>query len=179
MIEWCSEKRSSNQLSSYQMPNSPYCMIYLWWETERENWSWSLGSERVKGTFVWPYSGPRIAGQAHTFVHSGATIAPDWFNNFRDTLDWFRHVYNQIHLDMKGFFYHSNYSYSGTCPNKHVCLIWKNLQIYVIFLSQFCLTNISPQHFCITLHCTIMYLLNFGLIFIQCKFTYIPYTFQL
>ena len=21
---------------------SPYCMIYLWWETERENWSWSL-----------------------------------------------------------------------------------------------------------------------------------------
>ena len=28
------------------MPGSPYCMIYLWWETWRENWSWSL-LERV------------------------------------------------------------------------------------------------------------------------------------
>ena len=24
------------------LPNSPHCMIYLWWDTERENWSWSL-----------------------------------------------------------------------------------------------------------------------------------------
>ena len=24
------------------MPSSPYCMIYLWWETERENYGWSL-----------------------------------------------------------------------------------------------------------------------------------------
>ena len=28
--------------ANYQLPYSPYCMIYLWWETERENWSWSL-----------------------------------------------------------------------------------------------------------------------------------------
>ena len=28
--------------ANYLLPNSPYCMIYLWWETERENWSWSL-----------------------------------------------------------------------------------------------------------------------------------------
>ena len=28
--------------TNYLLPNSPYCMIYLWWETERENWSWSL-----------------------------------------------------------------------------------------------------------------------------------------
>ena len=34
--------RSSFTWGTYQMPSSPYCMIYLWWETERENWSWSL-----------------------------------------------------------------------------------------------------------------------------------------
>ena len=28
--------------ASYQMPSSPYCMIYLWWETERENHGRSL-----------------------------------------------------------------------------------------------------------------------------------------
>ena len=28
--------------ANYLSPNSPYCIIYLWWETERENWSWSL-----------------------------------------------------------------------------------------------------------------------------------------
>ena len=28
--------------ANYLLPNSPYCTIYLWWETERENWSWSL-----------------------------------------------------------------------------------------------------------------------------------------
>ena len=35
MIEWCSEKWMFSQLSSEQT-------IYLWWETEREIWSWSL-----------------------------------------------------------------------------------------------------------------------------------------
>ena len=44
MIEWCSEKWLFNQLSSEQ---AIYCQIlhtvwYIWWETERENWSWSL-----------------------------------------------------------------------------------------------------------------------------------------
>ena len=28
--------------ANYLLPNSPYCMLYLWGETERENWSWSL-----------------------------------------------------------------------------------------------------------------------------------------
>ena len=28
--------------ANYLLPSSPYCKIYLWWETERENWSWSL-----------------------------------------------------------------------------------------------------------------------------------------
>ena len=28
--------------ANYLLPNSPYCMIYLWWETERENHGWSL-----------------------------------------------------------------------------------------------------------------------------------------
>ena len=27
--------------ANYLLPNSPYSMIYLWWENERENWSWS------------------------------------------------------------------------------------------------------------------------------------------
>ena len=49
MIEWCSEKWLFH-LSNYLLPNSPYCMIYLWWETERENWSWSLlGVKRLSG----------------------------------------------------------------------------------------------------------------------------------
>ena len=30
--------------ANYLLPNSPYCMIYLWWENERENWSWSLST---------------------------------------------------------------------------------------------------------------------------------------
>ena len=24
------------------MPSSPYCVIYLWWKSEREKYSWSL-----------------------------------------------------------------------------------------------------------------------------------------
>ena len=28
--------------ANYLLPTSAYCMIYLWWETERENWSLSL-----------------------------------------------------------------------------------------------------------------------------------------
>ena len=28
--------------ANYLLSNSPYCMIYLCWETGRENWSWSL-----------------------------------------------------------------------------------------------------------------------------------------
>ena len=39
--------------ANYLLPNSPYCMIYLWWETERENWSWSL--LEVKGLRVHTY----------------------------------------------------------------------------------------------------------------------------
>ena len=31
--------------ANYISPNSPYCMIYLWWGTEREYWSWSLSHE--------------------------------------------------------------------------------------------------------------------------------------
>ena len=46
MIEWCSEKWLFNQLSSGQ---TIYCQI-LWWETERENCSWSLLG--VKGFFI-------------------------------------------------------------------------------------------------------------------------------
>ena len=37
MCEWCSENYSSTSFL-----NSPYCMIYLWWETERENHGWSV-----------------------------------------------------------------------------------------------------------------------------------------
>ena len=36
--------------ANYLLSNSPYCMIYLRWETERENWSWSLLG--VKGLIV-------------------------------------------------------------------------------------------------------------------------------
>ena len=28
--------------ANYLLANSPHCIIYLWWETERGNWSWSL-----------------------------------------------------------------------------------------------------------------------------------------
>ena len=64
MIEWYSEKWLFHQLSSelnYLLPNSPYCMIYLWWETERENWSWSL--LRVKGLkkdLMWLHSNSQV-----------------------------------------------------------------------------------------------------------------------
>ena len=31
------------------MPNSPYCMIYLWWKTEKRKLKFiTLGSERIK-----------------------------------------------------------------------------------------------------------------------------------
>ena len=36
MYEWC-----NGNWANYQMSTSPYCMIYRWWETERETWSWS------------------------------------------------------------------------------------------------------------------------------------------
>ena len=42
VMEWEMIVQSTFIWANYLMPNSPYCMIYLWWETERENWSWSL-----------------------------------------------------------------------------------------------------------------------------------------
>ena len=41
-MKWEMIVQSTFIWANYLLPNSPYCMIYLWWETERENWSWSL-----------------------------------------------------------------------------------------------------------------------------------------
>ena len=48
--EWCNCSISFHFIwANYLLPNSPYCMINLWWETERENWSWSfLGVKGLK-----------------------------------------------------------------------------------------------------------------------------------
>ena len=38
----CSVNFHLNKLSTDVLPNSLFCMIFLWWDTETENWSWSL-----------------------------------------------------------------------------------------------------------------------------------------
>ena len=48
VMKWEMIVQSTFIWANYLLPNSPYCMIYLWWETERENWSWSL--LEVKGS---------------------------------------------------------------------------------------------------------------------------------
>ena len=42
VMQWEMIVQSTFIWANYLLPNSPYCMVYLWWETERENWSWSL-----------------------------------------------------------------------------------------------------------------------------------------
>ena len=41
-MQWELIVQSAFIWASYQIPRSPYCMIYLWRETERENHGWSL-----------------------------------------------------------------------------------------------------------------------------------------
>ena len=41
-MQWEMIVQSTFIWANYLLPYSPYCMIYLWWETEREDWSWSL-----------------------------------------------------------------------------------------------------------------------------------------
>ena len=42
VMQWEMIVQSTFIWANYLLPNSPYCMIYLWWVTERENWSWSI-----------------------------------------------------------------------------------------------------------------------------------------
>ena len=54
--------------ANYLLPNSPYCMIYLWWETERENWSLfsSVSTDKCK--------------QSVLFVPTHLDLALPWFS---------------------------------------------------------------------------------------------------
>ena len=42
VMQWEMAVQSTFIWTNYLLPNSPCCLISLWWETVRENWSWSL-----------------------------------------------------------------------------------------------------------------------------------------
>ena len=70
--------------ANYLLPNSPYYMIYLWWETERENWSWSpLGVKGLLGINVLQLSGisQRLPRESHPWMNLSVLcmISFNWF----------------------------------------------------------------------------------------------------
>ena len=71
MIEWCSEKWLFNQLSPEQtiyfsILYDKFSILYDTWETERENWSWSLLG--VKG----------LIAQGKTLIRKPCNVTTQW-----------------------------------------------------------------------------------------------------
>ena len=100
--------------------NSPYCMIYLWWETERENWSWSLLA--VKGLIVWNFlggvgwkTGGPLATNPNALVSKAqflVTLVTHWYAISQHELIQFFFV--SRHLSRKGYWAGQVFAWLGT-----------------------------------------------------------------